>query len=161
MKKKFIKSILFLLFFSTQIFADLSGVISKVIDADTVVLKTNQGVNYKVRLLGIDAPEIKQIYGKEATKYLTNIVLGKTLIVKGSKKDKYKRLLGKLVLDGNDINLNLVKNGRAWHYKRYKISQDKSDQLLYSDAEKYAKLNKLGLWSKTTPIPPWQWRKNN
>ena len=161
MKKKFIKSILFLLFFSTQIFADLSGVISKVIDADTVILKSDQGVNYKVRLLGIDAPEIKQIFGKEAAKYLANIVLGKTLTVRGSKKDRYKRLLGKLVLDGNDINLNLVKNGRAWHYKRYKTSQNKRDQLLYSNAEKYAKLNELGLWSKTTPISPWQWRKNN
>ena len=92
---------------------------------------------------------------------MTDKVHGKTLVVSGSKKDRYKRLLGKLVLDGNDINLNLVKNGMAWHYKRYKSSQDKLDQLLYSNAEKYARDNKLGLWSKGLPIPPWQWRKNN
>jgi endonuclease YncB( thermonuclease family) len=155
------KSILFLVFFSPYIFADISGVISRVVDADTVFLRSDQGVNYKVRLLGIDAPEIKQIYGKEASQYLTDKVHGKTLVVSGSKKDRYKRLLGKLVLDGNDINLNLVKNGMAWHYKRYKSSQDKLDQLLYSNAEKYARDNKLGLWSKGLPIPPWQWRKNN
>ena len=117
--------------FSPQIFADVSGVISRVIDADTVVLKSDQGINYKIRLLGIDAPEINQVYGKEATRYLSNKVLGKNLKVLGKNKDRYHRLLGKLILNGNDINLDLVKNGMAWHYKLYKKSQEKKDQLLY------------------------------
>ena len=147
--------------FSPQIFADLNGVISRVIDADTVVIKSDQGINYKVRLLGIDAPEINQVYGKEATIYLSNKVLGKNLRVLGENKDRYHRLLGKLILNGNDINLDLVKNGMAWHYKFYKKSQEKKDQLLYSNAEKYAKVNKLGLWEKKMPVPPWQWRKKN
>ena len=147
--------------FSPQIFADVNGVISRVIDADTVVLKSDQGINYKIRLLGIDAPEINQVYGKEATRYLSNKVLGKNLKVLGKNKDRYHRLLGKLILNGNDINLDLVKNGMAWHYKFYKKSQEKKDQLLYSNAEKYAKVNKLGLWAKKMPVPPWQWRKKN
>ena len=147
--------------FSPQIFADLNGVISRVIDADTVVIKSDQGINYKVRLLGIDAPEINQVYGKEATRYLSNKVLGKNLKVLGKNKDRYHRLLGKLILNGNDINLDLVKNGMAWHYKFYKKSQEKKDQLLYSNAEIYAKVNNLGLWAKKMPMPPWQWRKKN
>ena len=147
--------------FSLQIFADVNGVISRVIDADTVVLKSDQGINYKIRLLGIDAPEINQVYGKEATRYLSNKVLGKNLKVLGKNKDRYHRLLGKLILNGNDINLDLVKNGMAWHYKFYKKSQEKKDQLLYSNAEIYAKVNNLGLWAKKMPMPPWQWRKKN
>lgn len=147
--------------FSPQIFADVNGVISRVIDADTVVLKSDQGINYKIRLLGIDAPEINQVYGKEATRYLSNKVLGKNLKVLGKNKDRYHRLLGKLILNGNDINLDLVKNGMAWHYKFYKKSQEKKDQLLYSNAEIYAKVNNLGLWAKKMPMPPWQWRKKN
>ena len=147
--------------FSLQIFADVNGVISRVIDADTVVLKSDQGINYKIRLLGIDAPEINQVYGKEATRYLSNKVLGKNLKVLGKNKDRYHRLLGKLILNGNDINLDLVKNGMAWHYKFYKKSQEKKDQLLYSNAEKYAKVNKLGLWGEEMPVPPWKWRKKN
>ena len=147
--------------FSPQIFADLNGVISRVIDADTVVIKSDQGINYKIRLLGIDAPEINQVYGKEATRYLSNKVLGKNLKVLGENKDRYHRLLGKLILNGNDINLDLVKNGMAWHYKFYKKSQEKKDQLLYSNAEIYAKVNNLGLWAKKMPMPPWQWRKKN
>ena len=147
--------------FSPQIFADLNGVISRVIDADTVVIKSDQGINYKVRLLGIDAPEINQVYGKEATIYLSNKVLGKNLRVLGENKDRYHRLLGKLILNDNDINLDLVKNGMAWHYKFYKKSQRKKDQLLYSNAEIYAKVNKLGLWAEKLPVPPWQWRKKN
>ena len=149
------------IFFSTQVFADIEGVIYRVIDADTVIIESEEGAKYKVRLLGIDAPEIKQNYGKESTRYLSSMVLGKALVVIGSKKDRYKRLLGKLVLDGYDINLNLVKNGMAWHYKRYKSSQNKKDQFLYSNAAKYAEENKLGLWSKNSPISPWQWRENN
>jgi len=148
------------IFFSTQVFADIEGVVYRVIDADTVIIESEKGAKYKVRLLGIDAPEIKQNYGKESTRYLSSMVLGKFLVVTGSKKDRYKRLLGKLVLGGNDINLNLIKNGMAWHYKRFKNSQDKKDQFLYSNAEKYAKVNKLGLWSKEAPIAPWRWRKN-
>ena len=151
---------LFLIFFSSQIFADIEGVISRVIDGDTVVIKSDQGINYKVRLIGIDAPEIKQGYGEEATKYLSNLILGKSLVIIGSNKDRYKRLLGKLVLDNLDINLLLIEKGMAWHYKRYQSSQEKKDQFLYSNAEKYAKVNKLGLWSKSRPIPPWEWRKN-
>ena len=147
--------------FSPQIFADVNGVISRVIDADTVVLKSDQGINYKIRLLGIDAPEINQVYGKEATIYLSNKVLGKNLRVLGENKDRYHRLLGKLILNDNDINLDLVKNGMAWHYKFYKKSQEKKDQLLYSNAEIYAKVNNLGLWAKKMPMPPWQWRKKN
>jgi micrococcal nuclease len=150
-----------LVLFSPQIFADVNGVISRVIDADTVVLKSDQGINYKIRLLGIDAPEINQVYGKEATRYLSNKVLGKNLKVLGKNKDRYHRLLGKLILNGNDINLDLVKNGMAWHYKFYKKSQEKKDQLLYSNAEIYAKVNNLGLWAKKMPMPPWQWRKKN
>ena len=155
------KYLFFLILFSLQVFADLSGVISRVIDADTVILKSDQGINYKVRLLGIDAPEINQVYGKEASRYLSSKVLGKNLTVLGKNKDRYQRLLGKLILDGNDINLNLVKNGMAWHYKFYKKSQEKKDQLLYSNAEKYAKVNELGLWAEKMPVPPWQWRKKN
>ena len=155
------KNLFFLIFFSSQVLADIEGKISKVVDADTVVIQTDQGFKHKVRLLGIDAPEIKQVYGKDAARYLSNLILGKSLVVIGSKKDRYKRLLGKLVLDGYDINLILVKNGMAWHYKRYKSSQDKKDQFLYSNAEKYAEVNKLGLWSKNSPISPWQWRENN
>ena len=147
--------------FSPQIFADVNGVISRIIDADTVVLKSDQGINYKIRLLGIDAPEINQVYGKEATIYLSNKVLGKNLRVLGENKDRYHRLLGKLILNDNDINLDLVKNGMAWHYKFYKKSQEKKDQLLYSNAEIYAKVNNLGLWAKKMPMPPWQWRKKN
>ena len=161
MLKFFAINLFVLVFFSTQVLADIEGVISRVIDADTVIIKNEKGDKYKVRLLGIDAPETRQHFGKEAKNYLSNIVLGKALIVIGSNEDRYKRLLGKLVLDGEDINLNLVKNGMAWHYKRFKSSQEKKDQILYSNAEKYAKVKKLGLWSKGLQIAPWQWRKNN
>jgi len=64
MLKIFIRNLFFLIFFSPKIFADIEGKIFRIVDADTVVIQTDQGFKHKVRLLGIDAPEIKQVMVK-------------------------------------------------------------------------------------------------
>ena len=160
MIKKIPLIIVFILI-STQIFADITGHVSKVIDADTVIVVDISRVSHKVRLLGIDAPERRQYFGEDATQYLTAKVLNKNLTVIGSKKDRYNRLLGKLIHEGKDVNLDLVSSGMAWHYKKYQESQELKDKFLYSNAEIFARKNKLGPWSAPSPIPPWDWRRNN
>jgi len=78
----------------------------------------------------------------------------------GHKKDKYKRLLGVISLDGLDINLEMIKIGAAWHYKKYaKFDQLSEQYLMYDENEQKAKSKELGLWRENA-IPPWLWRKN-
>jgi len=67
--------------------------------------------------------------------------------------------LGKVLLDDNDMCLEQIKLGMAWHYKQYASDQPKGDRALYAQTELDAKAKKLGLWSDPSPTPPWQFRR--
>jgi len=140
-------------------YSDEKGIVSKIIDGDTIYLNTNQK-EIKVRLQYIDAPELNQSYGKESKLFLESLILNKLVIIKGNKKDKYKRYLGTIFFEGIDINLEMIKSGSAWHFKKYaKFDQAMDQYLIYDNNENQAKLKKIGLW-KENVISPWQWRKN-
>ena len=140
--------------------ADIIGVVKKVVDGDTIHLTDDNGKLYKVRLLGIDAPEMDQSFGIESRETLKNLIEGKRVIIGTRKKDRYKRILGKIFLEDMDVNLTMISKGLAWHYKLYKRDQVKRDIPIYSEAEQIAKDNQIGLWSDTAFIPPWEWRQN-
>ena len=140
--------------------ANEEGVIINVIDGDTVHLLSDNQEKLKVRLHHIDAPELDQSYGKESKFALEQLILNKKVTVISDKKDKYKRLLGVISLDEVDVNLEMIKAGAAWHFKRYaKFDQSKDQYLIYDENEYQAKLKKIGLW-KEKAISPWLWRKN-
>jgi micrococcal nuclease len=127
------------------------GKITKVIDGDTYFFQT-ANETLKVRSFGIDAPEGNQPFGKESREFISEYMQSDaTLVAHGH--DQYKRTLGTLFVDNQDINLLSVKGGYAWHYKRY------LDDKQYANAQEYAKKNRLGLWSLSNPIPPWNWRQ--
>jgi micrococcal nuclease len=85
--------------------------IDRVIDGDTVV---SNGTS--IRLLGINAPERGEMYSSEATAFLESFVLNKTVSVKITGQDMYKRELAYLFVDGVNVNLELVRNGFANFY---------------------------------------------
>ncbi len=66
--------------------------------------------------------------------------------------DTYGRTLGKVTQSDVDVNFEMVKEGLAWHYRRY----SKSAEL--SGAEAEAKAGKKGLWADPSPMPPWKFR---
>ncbi len=140
-------------------YSNEKGIVSKIIDGDTIYLKTNQK-EIKVRLQFIDAPELNQSFGKESKLFLESLILNRLVIVKGNKKDKYKRILGVISLDEVDINLEMIKAGAAWHFKKYaEFDQTEYQYQIYDEYEQQAKFRELGLW-KENAIPPWLWRKN-
>ena len=147
--------------------AEIYG-IPKIIDGDTVHINTK-----KIRLEGIDAPEIKQkckkpflkvsaIIGFEFNKnYSCGVVAKMKLIGKinnskikciSASKDRYKRYLATCYKDKINLNKWMVRSGNAVAYKRY--SKD------YVRDEEYAKENKLGMWQGSFLIPE-KWRKLN
>jgi len=128
-----------------------NGSIIRVIDGDTYVFQTEDG-SFTVRMQGIDAPERDQPFSKESNDFLSKY-LYKDAITKVTGTDRYGRMLGTLIVNGQDINLQSIKNGFSWHYKQY--SKDKD----YASAEEQARRNKSGLWKSDNPIPPWEWRK--
>jgi endonuclease YncB( thermonuclease family) len=96
----------------------------------------------KVRLLGIDAPEIKQAFGEESKMILIRLIEKQNVIVVGNNKDRYGRLIGKVLLDDRDINLEMIKAGAAWHYKKYQADQLEADRILYSTMSSWLKKTK-------------------
>ena len=153
-------SLIFLLFLTFTALADtLSGKVVRVVDGDTVYVLDANKTQHKIRLTGIDAPERKQAFGKKSKEYLSGLVAGRHVVIDYSKRDRYKRILGKVLLNNVDMNLEIVKAGLAWHYKKYQKEQAELDRELYSQAETEARENKRGLWFDVNSIPPWEFRK--
>ena len=130
----------------------------KVTDGNTVHVLDQTKTRHKIRLGGIDAPERKQVYGKKSKENLSNLIAGKNVEVEYDKRDRYGRIIGKLIKDGQDINLIQVKQGFAWHYKYYQKDQSDIDRILYSSAEINAREKTIGLWS-VPAVPPWEFRR--
>jgi endonuclease YncB( thermonuclease family) len=81
------------------------------------------------------------------------------VVVDYGKRDRYERILGKVLLNDEDMNLEQVRAGMAWHYKKYRKEQTPSDRELYSQAEIEAREAGRGLWHDPAPVPPWEHRK--
>ncbi len=147
------KTIIFILLLTFTAHAEtITGKCSKAYDGDTIHVM--QGTTkHKIRLAGIDTPEIKQAHGIQSRDVLRGLVLGSTIRVEWSKKDRYGRIIGTVFENDKDINLVMLQNGCAWHYLKY--SKDKT----YAAAETKAKFNKLGLWASDNAVAPWIYRK--
>jgi len=137
---------------------EYEAVVLKVIDGDTIYIKSDNG-RKKVRLRHIDAPEIRQSYGKEAKIFLDKQIDGKKIIVNSDYKDRYGRDIGDIFVYNNDeaiyINAKLIKSGHAWVYKSYR----KNTYLM--NLENFARENMLGLWKDKSAIEPWEFRAKN
>jgi endonuclease YncB( thermonuclease family) len=137
----------------------LQGRVVGIADGDTVTVLDDSNAQFKIRLMGIDAPEKSQAFGNKSKVSLSDLVFNKQVTVEYSKKDKYGRTVGKILVDGIDANLEQVKAGMAWHYKKYQNEQSVNDRSLYARAEVQARIEKRGLWFDAEPIPPWEWRR--
>jgi len=129
------------------------GYVTRFKDGDSFLMRSN-GAQYEIRLYGIDAPEYKQPGGKNALNTLIKLIKNKSIKVETKGSDRYKRLIGKVYVDGIYINLEMVKRGQAHWYKKY-AKKDKDLQ----DAETEAQKAKRGIWSKPGVIKPAEWRK--
>ena len=138
----------------------LRGKVVKIADGDTLTVLDESNRQHKVRLVGIDAPERKQAFGTVSRQNLADLVFGKEVAVEWHKQDHYQRVLGKVLLDGKDINLKQVKAGLAWHYTQYDKDLQLADKRLYAQAQTAASLKGIGLWSDPAPVAPWDFRHN-
>ena len=137
----------------------LTGRVVRVTDGDTIVVLGLDNAQRKIRLTGIDAPERGQAYGTKSKEYLSDSVAGKFVVVVYDKRDRYERILGKVLLSGKEMNLEQIRAGLAWHYKKYQNEQSPADRELYSMTEIEAREARRGLWHDPEPVPPWEYRQ--
>lgn len=132
----------------------LSGKVVRIADGDTCTVLDSSNTQHKIRLDKIDAPESKQAYGNKAKEHLAGMIAGKEVSVEWKKKDQYGRVLGEIFVGELNVNLQMVKDGYAWHYKHF----DKTES--YAQAESEARAKKLGLWQDANPVNPYEFRKS-
>ncbi len=151
--KKIIYFFIFSFFLSSILIASEKEI--QVIDGDTIHIG-----KLKYRFFGIDAPEIKQICEKDNTKIQCGVIAKNVLknkiadkipecIVKD--KDRYQRLVAECFIGKESLSRFMVREGYAVAYSQY--SKD------FIEDEKYAKENKLGIWSMNFQIPS-EYRKS-
>lgn len=137
-----------------------TGTVVGVADGDTITVLDNQFHQHKVRLVGIDAPEKKQDYGQRSKQNLAVMVFGRSVSIESRKADRYGRMVGKVIVDGTDVNLRQVEAGLAWHYKTYEREQEPGDRAAYAAAETAARADRRGLWAIPAAQPPWEFRRS-
>ena len=87
----------------------------RIADGDTITVLDSSDTQYRIRLDGIDAPELHQAFGTQSKKNLSDMIFDRDVTVVYQKTDQYGRIVGKIILDGTDVNLEQVKAGMAWH----------------------------------------------
>ena len=77
------------------------------------------------------AVDADQAFGNASRKHLASLVAGKEVTVKWAKRDRYRRIVGFVIVDGHDVNLAQVKAGMAWFYRYYQRELSPEDRRLY------------------------------
>jgi len=137
----------------------------KVFDGDTIQV-TAMDLIFSIRLVGIDSPEIgygdqkSQPFSREAKAYLEHLLSSHEVRLKNYNADSYHRQLAEVFVDGNNINIEMLKQGLA---EIYKGDQPKTlDLPLYLKEEKKAKKAGKGIWQLGKSYKsPKQWRREN
>lgn len=152
---RFLFPLFVFLFFAVGSNAQLLSVkVVRVIDGDSIHVKDSFDRYHIIRFFGIDAPELNQSFGQSAKKYLADLIYNQMINVRFLEKDIYGRTMAYVFdSDGRNINLEMIKTGHAWVYKKYHLDPK------WVKFETSAKQAKIGLWKYKSPVPPWIFRR--
>lgn len=143
---------------SPLITGNFTGTVTKVHDGDSIHITPEGEKRVIIRLAGIDAPELKQPFGIASRDKLRSMILNRPAEAKCHKIDRYRRQVCVVYFNGEDVNLQMVRAGMAWHYKEYHKEQSRWQRWEYSRAENKARNGGFGLWGRES-IAPWEFRK--
>lgn len=147
--------IFLLLLLPTILFSQetIYGRVINVKDGDSFTLVDDNNKFHEIRLAHVDTPEKKQSFGRKAQLFTFNFVFGKYVTVHVESKDRYHRKIAQVITQQGNLNEEIVRNGLAWHFKKY------SDSSLFDGLELLARDEKVGLWIDGNAKAPWDFRK--
>jgi endonuclease YncB( thermonuclease family) len=140
----------------------LRATVERVADGDTVVATSENGTRLRIRLLGIDAPEVprgktlRQPYAVEARHYLARLVINRSVQVELFGPDVYKRNLAILWVEGTNINVAMVRAGLAEVYRGVRCKVFCRE---LTEAEARAQGEHVGMWALDEYESPAKYRK--
>ncbi len=137
----------------------LTGRAISVADGDTLSFVATDGSSYRVRVYGVDSPELHQSGGEAAQIFSAALTRNRDLELTVMDTDSYQRTVAIVTLpDGRILNAELIRAGHAWVYKRHCITPQCKDWLAL---EAGARKARRGLWQEENPEPPRNWRKEH
>jgi endonuclease YncB( thermonuclease family) len=134
----------------------VSGRVVGVSDGDTLTIlrQTPAGPRpARIRLWGIDCPELRQAWGARAKQFTSREAFGREASAEVRDTDRYGRLVAVVTIGARNLNRELVKAGLAWWYRQY-APNDRDLQALEAEARRARR----GLWADPSPTPPWEFR---
>jgi endonuclease YncB( thermonuclease family) len=132
------------------------GWVTKVVDGDTLHVQPAQGgASQKLRIKGIDAPEVCQAWGMQSREALARLVWGQRVTVQLNDVDDHGRWLAQVFVNGEDVGARLVAQGHAWSY------QFRRDPGPYAFQQQQAAINRLGLFGQPQAMRPREFRQRH
>jgi endonuclease YncB( thermonuclease family) len=135
--------------------ASLTGKVIQVNDGDELTL-FNLNRPVRIKLIGIDAPEMDQAFGVTAKQHLADLVLDKQVIVEYSGISHNSSLIGRVLFNESDMNAQMIRDGAAWFDPRYKSQLSDTLNEIYYQSELAARNEKRGLWQSGDAVAPWE-----
>ncbi len=156
---KYLSTLFLLCLFPLSLRADeLRGKVVGIADGDTLTVLDASNAQHKIRLNGIDAPEIGQDFGQASKQNLSMLAFSKDVAVVWSKRDRYGRIVGTVIYGALDLSLIQLRDGFAWYFRQYEQDVPPVERLLYAAAEEAARTQRRGLWQQPGARPPWEVR---
>jgi endonuclease YncB( thermonuclease family) len=138
--------------------ASLTGKVIEVNDGDELtVFNLNRPV--RIKLIGMDAPEMDQAFGAIAKQHLADLVFDKVVVVEYLGLGHRTSLIGRVLLNNSDINAQMIRDGAAWFDPRYKSQLSETQNEIYYQSELAARNEKRGLWQPGDAVAPWEFAK--
>jgi endonuclease YncB( thermonuclease family) len=134
------------------------GTVVSIADGDTFDLRIAGGRVIRVRFGGIDTPEHGQTHSWRSRQALRALIRGKTVAVNCYKQDPRGRQVCRVFVADEDMGLEMVERGAAWHFKAFAKEQTADERQAYAAAEDTARAAKRGIWALPNPMPPWECR---
>ena len=131
----------------------LTGRVIRIADGDTFHMLLADKRSIKIRLFGIDCPEVQQPFYQQAKNELSRLIFNKTVTITTDHKDQYGRYLAIAYADGISVNEAMLSSGLAWHFTRY----DRNAK--WEELQQQARKQQIGIWSQPNPIAPWKFRR--
>jgi endonuclease YncB( thermonuclease family) len=138
---------------------EITGTVISNHDGDTIDLLTADRSIIRVRLSGADTPETGQAFWKVARNHLRTLVAGKEAFAWCYKRDKYGREVCHVRIGTTDVCRDLIQNGLAWYAHMFSQELPQEQRTSYAEAEEEARARRIGLWSASNPMPPWECRR--
>ena len=120
-------------------------------DGDSITVMRD-GEEIVIRLFGVDCPERGTKFDSQSRRFTAKMLRRRQVKVIPKERDQFGRVVARVLVGKTDISLELLRAGLAWHFTRF--SRDSE----LAKAQEMAQDNRVGIWSQSDPVPPWEFR---